>query len=297
MKYTQDIGSGQKLAAVPGALSVDRAFPAHYQASPAAAGAHAILNATALLATCPQLFTVNGVKQPEVPSVLSIKGSAAGITGNVVIVGTDVSDSSITDTIALSGANMVVGSSAKVFKTIVSITLPARNAANNTVSVGTDQVIGACLAATTLPTSGTYKIVVSALSQPDVTRNLVVTGKASGMTGNVVITGKNVAGQAISSTFALNGTNAQTGVLAFKTIESILIPAMATAGDTVDVGTGSKLGLSHCRTINTTLMTLLNGVAEGTAPTVVVDSDEVEKNVITLNSALAGTQVDYFYLI
>lgn len=79
-----------------------------------------------------------GITQPSVPCVLSVTGSAAAGTGNVVITGTDVNGAALTDTIALNNASTVQGT--KVFKTVTSYTVPSGGA--ETVAVGVTKKIG-----------------------------------------------------------------------------------------------------------------------------------------------------------
>jgi hypothetical protein len=71
-----------------------------------------------------------------VPSKLSITGHKAGatLTGNVVITGTDTSDEALTETIALNGVATVFGS--KVFKSVVSVDLPAWITNGDSVDIG-----------------------------------------------------------------------------------------------------------------------------------------------------------------
>ena len=79
--------------------------------------------------------------QPDVPRLVSVKGNAGGIAGNVVITGTDIAGAAATDTIALSAASEVAGVVA--FKTITNINLPAKtNSSGDTVSVGVTNKIG-----------------------------------------------------------------------------------------------------------------------------------------------------------
>ncbi len=59
----------------------------------------------------------------------------------------------------------------------------------------------------------------------------------------------------------------------------------------IRVGTGAKLGLPVCLDRNTVVAAFLGGAREAVAPTVVVDADELEKNTVTLNSALNGSAV------
>lgn len=146
-------------------------------------------------------------------------------------------------------------------------------------------------AAITSPDTGTT-VVTTAITNPDVPRNLTITGSASGMTGNVVIAGTDANDAALSETFALNGTATVVGAKAFKTVTSITVPAKVNAsGDTVVVGRGAKLGLGRYLVRNTIIAAYLANVREGTAPTVAVSSSVLASNTVTLASALDGTAV------
>lgn len=82
-----------------------------------------------------------GITNPDVPRIVSVKGNASGITGNVVIYGTNINDEVISDTIALSGSSEVAG--AKAFKTVTSIDFPAEtHAGTDTVSIGRGVKVG-----------------------------------------------------------------------------------------------------------------------------------------------------------
>lgn len=65
----------------------------------------------------------------------------------------------------------------------------------------------------------------SGFNDPAVPRFLQIDGNVAGITGDVVIVGKNFAGEAISDTIALNGTTAVAGVKAYASIDSITLPA------------------------------------------------------------------------
>jgi hypothetical protein len=106
--------------------------------TPAVASAAAV-HAAITLTTVPQTITT-GITSPAVCRVLSITGNAAGIAGSVGLVGTDANGDGVTDAIALNGIATVLGSVA--FATLTSITLPARTAAANTVSIGIGDVFG-----------------------------------------------------------------------------------------------------------------------------------------------------------
>jgi hypothetical protein len=115
------------------------AWLAHYQIAPDAASATYVLAATALTAAA-QVITA-GITNPDFPRVVTIQGNAAGMTGNVVVAGTNYKGVAITDTIALNGATEVSG--AKAFRTVTSITLPAEtHVGTDTVSLGVANIIG-----------------------------------------------------------------------------------------------------------------------------------------------------------
>jgi hypothetical protein len=95
-------------------------------------GPETVLASTAL-AVAAQTVTTNLTDPPYV-AVVSIKGGAAGMAGNVVVTGTDWQGDAATSTIALNGTAKVNGT--QKFKTITSILLPAyTNGITDTVTV------------------------------------------------------------------------------------------------------------------------------------------------------------------
>jgi hypothetical protein len=121
-----------------GALSAH--FINHYQITPAAASATAVHAAITLPATGTTVVTT-AITNPDVPRTVTAKGNASGITGDVVVEGTNINDDDITDTIALNGSAEVEG--VKAFKTVTSITVPAKtNVSGDTVSVGMKNKFG-----------------------------------------------------------------------------------------------------------------------------------------------------------
>lgn len=134
-------------------------------------------------------------------------------------------------------------------------------------------------------------------AQPDVPRNLSVKGNDANVTGNVVITGKNIAGETITETIALSGATVVVGNKAFASVSSISLPKYAVANtERIRIGVGSKLGLPALLNRNSVLAAFLGGVRETTAPTVTFSATALESNTVTLNSALAGSAVviDYY---
>lgn len=140
--------------------------------------------------------------------------------------------------------------------------------------------------------------VITAITNPKVPRSVIIKGNAAGVTGDVVITGTNVADEVITETIALNGATAVEGAKAFKTVTKIDLPVEVHAGtDTVSVGQGNKLGLPFLSSHDTVISAYLDNGREGTAPTVTVSATAIESNTIKLNSALAGKVVDAYLLV
>lgn len=152
-------------------------------------------------------------------------------------------------------------------------------------------------AAVTLPATGTTTV-TTAITNPDVPRVVRIKGNASGIAGNVVVTGTDINGGAVTDTIALNGSSAVDGVKAFATVTSIVVPAKTnSSGDTVSVGNGAALGLSQLLTRNSVLRAFLNGTIEGTAPTVTFDGTNISGNTVLLNSSIPGSQnviIDFY---
>jgi hypothetical protein len=96
-------------------------------------------------------------------------------------------------------------------------------------------------AAITLPTSGTT-VVTTSITNPDFPRQITITGNAAGITGNVVIVGTDIADAALTETLVAVDNTTVTSTKAFKTVTSITVPTRTTAGDTISVGTGAKVG-------------------------------------------------------
>lgn len=160
----------------------------------------------------------------------------------------------------------------------VILTAKVADANDATFNIAIDN--GTCLGLTAAPTSAN-----------------TTAGAEAKAVGNVVITGKDAAGVAITETIALNGTTPVVGNLAFAIVSQIVLPIMV-SGPSVSVGVGSKLGLDHCMLVDNVLRTVFGGTTEGVPPTVTADIDEVAKNTVTLNSAIDGTSpVDIYYMI
>ena len=144
----------------------------------------------------------------------------------------------------------------------------------------------------TVTCSGTAADITTAITQPDVARNLVVTGNA-GSTEKITITGTNLAGATISEDFTLSGTTPQTGAKAFKTVTNIHTPV---GSHTADIICGNVLGLIN--KIGGALMvkSLFNKAAD--AGTLVTSASALESNTYAPAGTLDGTKVlDLYYVV
>jgi len=135
------------------------------------------------------------------------------------------------------------------------------------------------------------------ITSPDVPRTVTVKGNAVGITGDVVITGLNMAGVEITDTIALNGSTEVEGIKAFSSVTQIDLPVEVHAGtDTVSVGIAKKFGIPHSvSNAGMVLVKLFDGSTD--SGTLAVDADEVEKNLFALNGTPNGAKVlDLVYL-
>lgn len=163
--------------------------------------------------------------------------------------------------------------------------------------VAPDAVSATAVHAAIALTAETQEI-TTAITDPDVPRTVTVKGNASGITGDVVITGTNIANEAITDTIALSGASEVEGVKAFKTVTQIDLPVETHAGtDTVSVGMAKKFGLPHIvDNAALLLVKLFDGSAD--SGTLAVDADEIEKNLFALNGTPNGTKLlDLYYAV
>lgn len=125
--------------------------------------------------------------------------------------------------------------------------------------------------------------VSTSITNPTNPRVVRVKGNAGGIAGNVVVTGTDILDQTVTDTIALNGSSAVDGVVAFKTITNINLPAKTnSSGDTVSVGRGAALGLdcyADAYSFNG-----LSGVSSYTS-----DATAISKNIVTLSASLDGS--------
>jgi len=107
----------------------------------------------------------------------------------------------------------------------------------------------AVLAAATLGAAATNKVAADLVATINAKlaacpQLLEVKGNAVGIAGDVVITGLDICGNAITDTIALNASAAVPGVKAFSKVTNIHLPAKTnSSGDTVSVGVVKSVGV------------------------------------------------------
>jgi hypothetical protein len=275
--------------------------------SPAALSTTGIKSAVTLTASAQD---VTSLTQPDVPRVVDIVGNVASTVAATLSTALAGANNDLDYTSVLTGvlgnaitiayvdpADNDIAESVAVVGTAITFTLSTDGSSVITST-------GDSLKATLLASAPASALVTAADKAANDGSGVVIamaatalTGGITKSTGDVVITGRNVRGAEITDTIALNGTVRVLGTKAFASISNINFPARQQVSDTVAVGTIDKLGFPSTLRQNTVLKTFLNDVLEGTAPTVSVDADEVEKNLFDLNSALDGTRVDIWYMI
>lgn len=165
---------------------------------------------------------------------------------------------------------------------------------SNLVAAGTANVLSAHAG----NTSSAAASATTFVAQPDSARNLVITpGGTTNDVANCSITvlGTNYKGQSISEAFAFaaNASSATTGSKAFLTVTSVVFPSNcedSPYGATWSIGYGEKIGVKKCMdSAGHILFSTLNGAKEGTAPTMSVDVDELEKNTADFNGTMNGS--------
>jgi hypothetical protein len=125
-------------------------------------------------------------------------------------------------------------------------------------------------------------------------RNVTIVASAT-QTGKATVYGTNIANQPISEELTINSDTPVVGAKAFKTVTSVVLPIKA-GTETIDLGWGEKIGLPYIMDVKPLAFAMQGGAIETTAPTLTIDSDELEKNVIDLNSNLDSTKAVDIYL-
>jgi hypothetical protein len=134
------------------------------------------------------------------------------------------------------------------------------------------------------------------LAQPDVPRNIICTPSGSA-TGQVKITGTDIASAAITENLTLNGAGVVSGLKAFKTVTRLDGSFTQETARTLKIGTGNVLGLNTKLGFNSVLYSLVNGALEGTPATVTTSATVLSLNTIDTNSAPGGYVTKAYFVV
>lgn len=293
----------------PSVTGLENSQVRHYQVAPALQTATYVHAASNLGAAAQDISTA--ITNPDLPRNATIKGNVSGITGNVVLTGTNIIDEVITDTIALNGATEVAG--VKAFKTFTNIHLPAQTH-TPTKQVETATVVG------TITGSGDATVIITAagMSGTPKTKSVAVLENDTAAQVAEKIRTALAADTAVTALYDVSGADAEV-ILTRKTyaandtslnisVDNGSCTGLTTAGtsanttagvgyDTVSVGVGTKIGIPHIVDYASLMILALFGGAADTGGSLAVDADEVEKNLYTPAGTLDGsTLLDLYYL-
>ena len=169
-------------------------------------------------------------------------------------------------------------------------------AAAETVAADDDGVLVATA------TKTTAQVITTMTKQPPCARNVTV--KSGGEAGDlkaskITVRGTNIAGAEIYEEFDVTVDTAldAAGTKAFKSVTAVEIPAQDGATATIQVGWGVKYGLPVMLDGQTPMWGYIDGKLEATAPTLVTDDNELEKNVVSFNTAPNGKATVFIFAI
>lgn len=288
--YPYNYKMGQKIR-TDAVIAIDHAFLAHFQVLADDAVATSANGVAAYNLGVATQEKITGITNPAVPRALSIVGNVAGITGNVVIKGTNYANEAITETLALNGTATVNGN--KAFMTVTEVDLPTQihtpveqvetATIVGTVTAGVPQVGTATIAGTiTADTGGgNAKITVTATGMTGSPKDISVAVIASDSASTVAGKARTALGldSAVIALFTVGGTGAD---VTLTKITASANDATLNIASTNDTCTGLT---PEATSANTTA-----GVAPGTGnATVILTAAGMTGSPITLSVAVVAS--------
>ena len=150
-------------------------------------------------------------------------------------------------------------------------------------------------AATVLGAAVTTVLAKDLSAQPPTPRVLSITGDAAGSVGDVVINGTDANGAVLTETIVGTGANTVAGTRAFTSVTSIVFP-IGDGTSTISVGITDDVGLPFCLPYNTVLL-ILNNATATTVATGSYSATVISQNFVNPTAALAGAQIDIYFLV
>ena len=112
-----------------------------WSATEAATASTTAVHAAITLTTAVQIITTVITNPPATRNTtLTVSLAGGSLSGNVIVAGTNIFGEVITETVAVTTATTYIGTIA--FKTVTSITVPARTTSGDTISVGFGDKLG-----------------------------------------------------------------------------------------------------------------------------------------------------------
>jgi len=167
------------------------------------------------------------------------------------------------------------------------------------IDAGDCEAAGAAtiIAAVTLGTGVTVTKLAAALDgQPKCGRVMSITGNQATATGNVVFTGKDLAGNVLTETIVSTGAATVNGTKVFSFIDSIVFPARGAADDTISVGMTDDFGIPYKLPYNTVLA-IYNNKTLTTVASGGYSATTLALNFLNPTAALSDSDIDVYLLI
>jgi hypothetical protein len=167
------------------------------------------------------------------------------------------------------------------------------------IDAGDCEAAGAAIiiAAVTLGTGVTVTKLAAALDgQPKCGRVMSITGNAATATGNVVFTGKDLAGETITETIVSTGAATVNGTKVFAFVDSIVFPARGAAGDTISVGMTDDFGIPFKIPYNTVLA-IYNNKTLTTVASGGYSATTLALNFLNPAAALSDSDIDVYLMV
>jgi len=295
-----------------GNFPVDRAFLAHFNIPAAQATAESDVAVLALTVVGEEASSITtGFNAVSTPRNVKIDGSAANMTGNVKIYGTNFAGGAITETIGLDGTTAVAGNLA--FASVTKADFPARTntPAKQKATVAVTQAAQAAGSTVftflSVQTGAAFDVTIAFLTTDDTTTKAAVK-VAAGLNANATFAAKWLAASATANvTIESKAFAAQDAAINLTvktagdsqiTLDAIAVDTVTgVAEDKISIGVGKKFGIPYMLTADELVIVKLFNNAADTG-TVTEDSDEIEKNVITLNGTPDGLKpIDLYILV
>lgn len=322
--YPYNFKKGQTIQTNADGVSVDHSFLAHYNI-PAADAVAADTDGIHAARTCPAI-NVSATCVVEAASagtdILTVTAPASlGENANVLsILLTTAADDNLAvtkntpDTDGIINIALANTTAAKNTATLIQAAIRALTSVNdvsvaaftcaaggnwNTAAIATGESEGVDF---TGGITAEIDVLITNITNPAVPRNITATsGGTAGDIGavQVIITGTNFNDEEITETlpiFTANSATTVEGSFAFKTVNSISIPAHDGLGATTKIGWGNKFGIPYVLEADELVIVKLFNKSADTG-TVTVDDDELEKNVIALNGTPDGLKDIDLYII